>query len=233
MMIRILLALLFALLLSLLFASIGSAQTAELASVRVYKFGGRDTEAANNDNLPDGSGSGWLITATQVVTAYHVVHNNRGGNMPVQVRFPDGWRSWATVQAVDLDKDIALLWINPHKTARPIPLGETPEEGIIKIHGYGYDYEFGTHTGAITSRMKNTSRNYDTGTGSTDADPEGPWNAVWAVAVPGHSGGPVMFQGKCIGSVLSITDTLSIFWVIESIKEAFGPKLRHSVLTIK
>jgi len=224
------------------------AQTAGLASVRVYKFGGRSTQQANYDNLPDGYGSGWLITKTQVITAYHVVHNNRGGDKPLQVRFADGWRSWATVIDVDIENDIALLWVNPHETIEPIPLGTIPDRGKrIAIHGYGYDYEFATHFGQIVNRMRNSVipdnfrgdreayllANYANMNGTADTDDEGNWQAVYVVSTPGDSGGPVTYNGKAIGCVLSITDTHSIIARIDYIQERFGDKLKHSVLRIK
>lgn len=217
------------------------AQTASLASVRVYKFGGRNSKALNEDNIPDGLGSGWLISDTQVVTAYHVVHRCRQGDKQLQVRFPDGWRSWAVIEATDLKNDLALLWINSHPWIKAIPCGEVPEEGEdVKIHGFGYDYEYRTHVGEIQTRLKNailddfTGQNwrqylyafYGLKKGKSKPGQNGPWQAVHTVALPGHSGGVVTHKGLAIGSVLSITDKYSIICRIDTIRGSFKDKLK-------
>jgi hypothetical protein len=231
----------------LLFTAPALSQTVGLASVRVYKFGGRNTQAANDDNLPDGSGSGWLISGSQVVTAYHVVHNNRGGNKQIQVRFPDGWRSWGVVEAYSLEHDLALVWINPHPSITKVPMSESmPDQGEeVTIHGYGYDYEYKQHKGVLWSRMRNSIadgqankdwwylQNYSNQFGKTDYDANGAWQAVKTVSIPGDSGGPVTYNGEVVGSVLSITPKVSVIVRIDTIKEVFGDKLHKSILKIK
>lgn len=222
------------LILVLILTTTSFAQTAELASVRVYKYGGRNNKKLNNDLLPDSKGSGWLVTTHQVITAYHVVHNNRGGDKAVLVRFTDGFKTWGMVEAYSKKHDIALIWINPHKTIRPIPIMEMPEAGnSVIIHGFGHDYEYRAHKGILVNRLKGTKYDFKAQKGRVDADPEGHWQGVWVVAIPGDSGGPVTFNGKVIGSVLSTTSAYSVFCRIDTIQETFKNKFRYSILRIK
>lgn len=220
----------------LLFAATAFAQTPELASVRVYSF-------HDKDQWPDCNGSGWLITDTQIVTAYHVVHGCRSGNKQVQIRFPNGWRTWGVIEATDLRNDLALIWINSHMSVKPIPTGDVPDDGEATIHGYGYDYEYKPHKGKLDCRVRNTTLDDYKGNspdaflynlyskrsgGSADIDAEGNWQAIKVLSIPGDSGGPVTYDGKVIGSILSITSSYSIFCRIDTIKETFKDKLKWS-----
>jgi hypothetical protein len=93
--------------------------------------------------VPDGRltsfGSGALVAVTEhlglVVTNWHVVQDTRG---EINVVFPDGFRSPATLLNTDRDWDLAALAIWRPRVA-PIPLaGEPPRPGDpLTIAGYG------------------------------------------------------------------------------------------------
>lgn len=216
----------------LLLASAAFSQTPELSTVRIYNH--RDA-----DNDYDGWGSGFVVSDNQVITAYHVVHRHREGDKQVQIRFSDNSRSWATVEAVSLQHDLALLWINKHETIASLPLGEIPEEGTtITVQGFGRDYEFKSKSGTMVNRMVSIAsrefEDYDSLVGVVDAAPEdGPRQAVFAKARPGDSGGPVTHEGKVIGVVLSVAENVTIFTRIDTVLADFKGKIRHSVLRIK
>ncbi|MBN2025024.1 MAG: trypsin-like peptidase domain-containing protein [Pirellulales bacterium] len=84
-------------------------------------------------------GSGALVAVNQthglVVTNWHVIRDSRGR---VDVLFPDGFRSRATVLRADRDWDLAALviWRPP---VAPIPLAQrVPQRGEpLSIAGYG------------------------------------------------------------------------------------------------
>ena len=84
-------------------------------------------------------GSGTLVLVTQdfglVITNWHVV---RGAKKPVEVIFPDGFRSAGTVMKLDNDWDLAAIGIWRPQVA-PVLLADTaPVQGDwLSIAGYG------------------------------------------------------------------------------------------------
>jgi len=202
----------------LLFLSTPSlAQTVELASVRVYKYGGTKNEDKNSDKYPEAAGSGWLITKDQVITAYHIINNNR----EVVVRFVDGYKSWATVEAVDKKYDIALLCISSHATIVPIEIGNRPDNGAnVTIHGFGYDYEYRVYNGKLLTHVK------PMGPQMVGICEIGPWSfIVGEPPIRGDSGGPVMHNNKVIGSILRIAHSGAIIVDITTILESFKDRI--------
>jgi len=162
-------------------------QTPKEATVRVYAY---------TDKLyPSYRGSGVLVSATQVITNWHVVAKRQEGKNSIQVRFSDGLRSWATVEFENKEKDVALLTIPSHPVFQPMEFGVDVEYGEdVDTYGYTYDYEFVRRTNRMWYRQTRKK-----------VDVEGYFFAVTGKRrVPGDSGGPVVKNNKIVGIIRSI-----------------------------
>ncbi|MCU0959164.1 MAG: serine protease [Pirellulaceae bacterium] len=151
---------------------------------------------------PDGiaQGSGTLVDAQGpyglIVTNWHVVRDASG---PINVVFPDGFRSAARVLQVDRDWDLAalLIW---RPTAAAVPLAQrTPRPGDpLTIAGYGS----GTYR-AVTGRC----------TQYVAPSAHHPYEMVEvsAAARQGDSGGPIFNERGELAGVLfgSVSGTTS------------------------
>ncbi len=198
----------------LLFCGSVAGQTPGLSTVRVYNY-------IDLDSYPDSYGSGWLIDDDKVVTAYHVIHRKHKDKR-CMVRFNDNCKTTGIVLAIDPKHDIALIWISPHPDIRKVPTDDTPESGLVAVHGYGYDFEYRYRVGMLFARVKGTRNGNDI---KIESDPNGYWRAVMCSAIRGDSGGPVTINGKVIGSVLSTNDKYCVFCPIEVIREKFSDYL--------
>jgi len=236
-----------AILVLLLLASSAMAQTAELASVRVYCF----HQEAKRLGVPDGFGSGIYVSENQILTNFHVVEKrkkiladpmeafitgevseDREHPESLMVRFTDGHRCWATVEAEDSETDVALLRITPHKTIKPVPMATQNAAwgSVVRLHGFGYDYEYKMIRSVIGDSMirgemtEEQAKIYDR---YSVPDPNGPWVVLtFGQAIPGDSGGPFMQNGKLVGLVHSTGDGYSQGVHIESIRTTFTGRLK-------
>jgi S1-C subfamily serine protease len=132
-------------------ASAGEVPDIPSWAVRIY------VNADHDDDKPDYYGSGTIISPDLVITNYHVVEERRQdpsrNSTAVQVRFRDGSRSWAAILKVNKSWDVALLRIHRTKL-KPINIGNRPKAGdTLKIHGFGFDYEYRTGAGTVYSEF--------------------------------------------------------------------------------
>jgi hypothetical protein len=229
-----------AILILLLLAGSAVAQTPKLATVRIYTWY-ECARCIGAPDVPNGKGSGVYVSPNQILTAFHVVEGRKMGlptpqgttehQNSVQVRFPDGHKCWATVEAEDAITDVALLRIAPHETITPLALGsDVVKNGIIKIHGYGWDFDYLTVRASVSNRMSPIEPLVVHPGGwakGSVADPNGPWvNLFGAVARPGDSGGPLTKDGKVVGIVIKMGRGYSQGVGINHIKKLFTGRLK-------
>lgn len=142
-------------------------------------------------------GSGAVLSSTRVLTNWHVIKDRRRGTRPIQVRFADGSRRWATVNDISKKWDLALLAIRP-TDMKPIELGSRPHIGqVVTIQGVGPDYEPLAFDGPVASFMRPDEQTI-----------AGDYVEVSdAVARTGDSGGPITdADGKLIGVLFGSND---------------------------
>lgn len=137
------------------------------------------------------NGTGSLVGAREqhglVVTNWHVVRDAKG---PIQVVFPDGFRSEATVLKTDKDWDLAalLVW---RPTAVPLAIGSVaPQPGdSLTIAGYGQG-DYRAVTGKCTQYVAPSMKH--------------PYEILElsAEARQGDSGGPILNERGELAGVL-------------------------------
>lgn len=179
-------------------------------AVRIYVY-------EDNDAFPDSYGSGAVISATQVLTNWHVVKDRRKNN-PIKVRFPDGSRRAAIVVSSSEKWDIVILKI--HSTqATPFKLGKRPQAGErVTIQGFGSDYEYIAAQGTVSNQFFFPAEN----------DPGDFFQVEGVVARQGDSGGPVTDHNGHLIGILFASDTDDKFTLgvtIDRIQKVFGSKL--------
>ena len=209
----------------LLLTATASAETPE-GAVRVYVN-------EDNDQMPDSFGSGALVSPTQVLTNWHVVkdrrRDRRNNNRAVEVRFPDGSRSFAAVIQQSETWDVALLQIHPVKF-EPFPIGERPEtDDTLTIQGFGWDYEFKPQTGKVSDTWMypgNQQNNADF------------FEVLKVRARQGDSGGPVTdTHGNLVGILFGAStatgdDSYTHGTTIDRIRKVFGSKFKPSRVAV-
>ena len=138
-------------------------------------------------------GSGTLVYATDqhglIITNWHVV---RDATAPVQVLFPDGFRSAGTVMKIDEAWDLAAVGIWRPK-AQPVELAEQPprQGEPLTIAGYGQQGQYRAVQGRCTQYVAPGEHH--------------PYEMIElsAEARQGDSGGPIFnSQGRLAGVLL-------------------------------
>lgn len=137
-------------------------------------------------------GSGTLVGVKEqhglVVTNWHVVRDATG---PVEVVFPDGFRSHARPLKVDSDWDLAALVIWRPTGVEPVKIAARPPQpgDLLTIHGYGRG-KYRIATGHCTTYYS--------------PQPNFPHEMVEldVEARQGDSGGPIFNQGGELAGVL-------------------------------
>lgn len=200
------------LILQLCLAATGYTQTIAKSSVRVYVFD-------DSDKFYDSMGSGTLLTPTQVITNYHVI-KDRHKDDSIEIRFYDGERRQAKVQAEDKVWDLALLQIEPYPKVTPPPIGRLPSKGDhLYIAGFGQDYEYKVQKGVLEGY-------YAPKTGM-----DGGWMKIDNTgARNGDSGGPISnTAGQWVGTLFGSIQEGDIHTYgthVSRIKIVFGDKIK-------
>lgn len=218
------------LLLLLVLAAPAAAQTPQLAAVRVYMFG-------DTGRVPAGYGSGVYVAPNQILTNHHVLDGRLmsiDGEHPksVMIRFVDGHRCWARVQAEDKKLDIALLVIEAHPTITPIDLASSNavRDSRIHMHGFGYDYEYKDYDTTVGQNIIRDPAFGDSPGCHAISDPDGPWVVLnYLRAIPGDSGGPITQGGDLVGLIFAYGTCYSMGIHVDAIKDFFGDKLTSKV----
>ncbi len=172
-------------------------QQTNQAVVAILVYG--DMAAPHEVDVPIGQGSGFLIDEQgHIVTNQHVVQEAR----EIEVHFPSGLKTWATLVGTDPDSDLAVLQVEQMpEGVRPLPLGDSDQvrvgEFVVAIgNPFGLT---GTMTGGIVSAKGRTlasERVAPTGGAFTAGD----LIQTDAAINPGNSGGPLLnLQGEVIG----------------------------------
>ena len=158
-----------------------------------------DTNGVQNDTLPLGQGSGFVIDREgHIVTNQHVIE----GADEIEVDFSSGARAWAEVLGTDPDSDLAVLRVDlPPEQLHPLPLGDSDRvqvgEQVIAIgNPFGLS---GTMTVGVVSAIGRT----------LDSERQAPTGGVFSAGAiiqtdaainPGNSGGPLLnTRGEVIG----------------------------------
>ena len=153
-----------------------------------------------NYNAMSGSeGSGFVYdTAGHIVTNYHVVENADD----LEVNFPSGFKTHATIIGTDLDSDLAVLELKTlPPELRPLPLGDPAQirvgQTVIAI-GNPFGFSSTMTVGVISAkgRVLDSLRQTEGGTYFSAGD----MIQTDAAINPGNSGGPLLnLNGEVIG----------------------------------
>lgn len=140
-----------------------------------------------------GTGTGWVVNATHVITNAHVVSNARFLTLEKE---NDPKKYIAEVEYVAHDCDLAVLKVKDaafFKNTEPLPLGPIPEiESAVTVFGYPIGGDRLSVTRGIVSRVD--FRTYSHSVMDSHLTIQ-----IDAAINPGNSGGPVMQQGKVVG----------------------------------
>jgi 2-alkenal reductase len=155
----------------------------------------------------NGLGSGFVIdTDGHIVTNYHVVRDST----ELEVDFPSGHKTRATILGTDLDSDIAVLKVDaPQGELVPLPMGDSDSlmvGQIVVAIGNPRGYESTMTTGVISSLGRTMQSLHEApGGGSFTA---GDIIQTDAAINPGNSGGPLLnLNGEVIGVNVAIEST--------------------------
>jgi 2-alkenal reductase len=152
-----------------------------------------------DENIPSGQGSGFVIDFDgHIVTNQHVID----GASEIEVDFPSGFKTWASVAGSDPDSDLAVLNVSaPTGILFPLTLGDSDQlhvgEFVVAIgNPFGLN---GTMTVGIVSAKGRTLA-------SENPSPGGAYFSAGdiiqtdAAINPGNSGGPLInMRGEVIG----------------------------------
>ncbi|MDP3047631.1 MAG: trypsin-like peptidase domain-containing protein [Chloroflexota bacterium] len=159
------------------------------------------TDANKDNEEQDGAGSGTIIDDSgSILTSLHVVT----GATSIEVIFPNGVRSAATISGTLPDKDIAMLTTdNPPLPVVPATMGnpaqlQPGDEAVVVGNPFGLRH---TVTAGIISGLERNFRLPDTGEiipGLIQFD---------AAVNPGNSGGPLLNSaGELVGVVIGLAN---------------------------
>ena len=143
-----------------------------------------------------GTGSGVLVSPTEIMTASHVVQ--AAGE--ILVEFPSGERIRALVTASSPGQDVALLQLVAPTTAQPLPLGDSDAMAVgdrVFVVGAPFGQGHTLTVGYVSARR----RSDDLLGGTTSVE----FIQTDAAINPGNSGGPMFnMQGEVVGIVSHI-----------------------------
>jgi S1-C subfamily serine protease len=158
-----------------------------------------DLGPPHTSSTPSGQGSGFVIDLDgHIVTNQHVIADAE----QIEVDFPSGFRTWASVVGTDPDSDLALLKVDiPLEELHPLPLGDSDSvqvgEFVVAIgNPFGLS---GTMTVGIVSAVGRT----------LESERQAPTGGLFTAGAiiqtdaainPGNSGGPLLnMKGEVIG----------------------------------
>jgi len=151
-----------------------------------------------------GLGSGFVIDKEgHIVTNFHVVRDAT----EVEVDFPSGYKTRATIIGTDLDSDIAVLKVGaPPEELIPLPMGDSDSVQVGQIViaiGNPMGHESTMTTGIVSSVGRTMESLHEApGGGSFTA---GDIIQTDAAINPGNSGGPLInLDGEVIGVNVAI-----------------------------
>ena len=143
-----------------------------------------------------GNGSGVLISASEVMTAAHVVQ----AADDVVVEFPDGVVVEAEVVASRSNQDVALLRLTQPVSVPPLPIGDSDAVAVgdqVLVVGAPFGQSHTLTVGHLSARR--TTRGLFGGTSQVE------FLQTDAAINPGNSGGPMFsMDGEVIGIVSHI-----------------------------
>lgn len=87
------------------------------------------------------SGTGWLISADRVLTAYHCLGEAATQGISVEVSFgvgPSGSKHQAVLEAVDADLDVCVLKLSAPAEVDPVPLAVSAPRPGTRWNAFGY-----------------------------------------------------------------------------------------------
>ena len=155
--------------------------------------------SVHDGSIPTGQGSGFVIDKQgHIVTNRHVIENAQD----IEVDFPSGIKSWATLLGTDPDSDLAVLKVDvPEEFLVPLPLGDSDLVSVGQfVVAIGNPFGLsGTMTVGIVSAIGRTldSERQAPGGGSFSA---GDLIQTDAAINPGNSGGPLLnMNGQVVG----------------------------------
>ena len=173
--------------------------------------------------FPDGyveRGSGYLVTGTAVVTAWHVVAGAAEVYVQCQAGLPDAWAATST-DCIQLgDSDVAVLWLPSGRDLPATPLGRLGDGAVVadvQVAGYprwklrrtgggeavsgdgAAKYRLLVHEPGVVAAAANLrDGTFQVTVAQPAPDPEGPATSPWE----GMSGGPVFLGDRLIGVIV-------------------------------
>ena len=144
------------------------------------------------------TGSGWPIAPHEIVTAGHVA----AGSSSVEVQVPEKAAYVATVVYIDLNQDVAVLYI-PGTTFTPLPFSSTDPPALTPVLAMGYP-GFNAPEQILPGTTTGVSDINEAG--SLTGQPVHAVTAQIVGAAKGMSGGPLVnATGVVIGVVVAGT----------------------------
>jgi 2-alkenal reductase len=164
--------------------------------VTIYIYGGPPHDAG----VPIGQGSGFVIDAEgHIITNRHVVE----AGDDIEVDFPSGLKTWATLVGTDPDSDLALLEVDlPSGELVPLPLGDSDGVRVGDlVVAIGNPFGLtGTMTLGVVSAIGRTLDSERSAPGGEAFFTAGDILQTDAALNPGNSGGPLLnLRGEVIG----------------------------------
>ncbi len=177
-----------------------------VVTIWAYEIG-----SVHDGSIPTGQGSGFVIDKQgHIVTNRHVIEDAED----IEVDFPSGIKSWATLLGTDPDSDLAVLKVDvPEEFLVPVPLGDSDLVSVGQfVVAIGNPFGLsGTMTVGIVSAIGRTldSERQAPGGGSFSA---GDLIQTDAAINPGNSGGPLLnMNGQVVGINRAIqTESFSV-----------------------
>lgn len=170
--------------------TIAAAIAAALMFVGIVSAGAPPTGISCKISSPTSYGTGVVLGNGYVLTAAHVVTNERSDGKIEKVNFPmvmfdDKSRKTARLERLDMQRDLALL--STRHRFQGVRVGDNPQKG-------DFVWVVGCSGGLFNSIKRGVVSNFD-----------GNFMAIDATVSPGDSGGPVVNEE---GDLVGVTDAM-------------------------
>ncbi len=179
-----------------------------VVTIKIYT----NSEVPQDLNMPTAQGSAFVIDKEgHIVTNQHVVE----GAIEIEVDFPTGHKSWATLLGTDPDSDIAILQVDVSEDELiPLPLGDSSQVKVGDIAiAIGNPFGLaGSMTVGVVSAIGRTLDSQHPAPGGRLFS-AGDLIQTDAAINPGNSGGPLLnIKGEVIGMSRAIaTDSYTSY----------------------